>query len=102
MHGHTNIKHNVDVKSTGCKRADSSKVTYDSINAAGIANTGMNNSTPYVARKFWTKRTTITVTTQPCLLKCTPLNSVIAAHLIHMKDATLRDLTLWPWKWTFK
>jgi len=79
-------------KSAGCKSADSNKVTGDSINAAGIVNTGMNNLSPYVARNIWTKWTTITVSTEPCLMKYTRLNSVIAAHLIHMKDATPRDL----------
>lgn len=84
-------EHNVGVKSTDCKNADSSKVTDDSINATAIVNTGMNNLSPYVARNIWTKWATITVSTEPCLMKCTPLNTVIAAHLIHMKDATLRD-----------
>jgi len=87
----------VGVKSTGCRSADYNKVTDDSINAAGIVNTGMDNLSPYVKRNIWTKWATITVSTEPRLMKCTPLNSVITAHLIHMKDATLRDLRRSEW-----
>lgn len=82
------------VKIAGCKSADSKKVADDSINAAGIVNTGMNSLSPYVARNIWNNWTTITVSTEPCLMKCTQLHSVIAAHSVRMKDATLRDLTL--------
>jgi len=87
----------VGVKSVRSKIADSNKATGDSIDAAGIVNTGMNNLSPYVARNIWTKWTTITVSTEPCLMKYTRLNSVIAAHLIHTKDATLRDLRQSEW-----